>query len=702
MRISVASRLGTVFGLSLVILVIIGSIAFYDTKRLVAVTAARAQARQFLWGLDQLVANLRGAENEQRGYLLTGEPAYRAAYQRSTATFEHAIADLKSRDPSLRVRIEALEPLVAVVVRELDRGIEVRDQSGVDAAITDIRGGRGVGAMAEIRSAVTDISALETQVLTARASEATATARRTFLTIGFGTLFALIALSIASVVMSRGITRPVRLLVAGTERIAAGELSSRITAESEDEIGELAGSFNRMAESLEAQTRLLNESGGAITGGIRVMTDGSDKLLSRSLEQSQLAERSAQSLVSVRDITEQVVRTAEQVTTRTEDSAARATELRASSEQVRTSMTHLFESVAKTSSSTTEMSAASAQMATMTTALAAAGDDVLAFVSEMEATAGELGAAARATADLSRRAREEAVAGRSAVDKTVAGIEHSRELTERAAEVLADLATRVGQIRQILEVVANVTQRTNLLALNAAIIAAHAGEHGRGFNVVAEEMRELAEQTRKSTNEISSIVKGVQTASHAANSAMQDGVDRVRGTVNLARNASASLGRIVDTSTSSFEMSERISASLQQQAQATRSLHGTAAKMSDHIGENRRSIHEQAHAATLLAQEAEAVHNIAAQVRSASEHQSKAARGIAEAMEQIDLDARTIRDIVRRQLAQIEQVSSASGSMRDIAQQNNALAEELTETVRTLAKSGERFEQVVGRLRSAK
>jgi methyl-accepting chemotaxis protein len=699
MRTSVAGKLRTVFGLSLVILIIIGSIAFYDTKHLVAVTTARSQARQFLVDLEQLVANLRGAENEQRGYLLTGEPAYRVAYQKSTATFSPAISDLKRRDPALRGRLEALEPLIAAVIRELDHGIEVRDQKGLDAAIADIRGHRNDNAIIAIRNAVSSIEAQETQVLKARAAEATATASRTFLTIGFGTLFALIALSIASVVMSRGITRPVQKLVAGTERIAAGELSSRITAESGDEIGELAVSFNRMAESLEIRTRALNESGGAITGGIRVMTNGSDMLLIRSTEQSQLAERSAQSLVNVRDITEQVVRTAEGVTSRTEDSAARATELRVSSEEVRTTMTQLFESAAKTSSSTTQMSAASAQMSAMTSALAAAGDDVLAFISEMEATSVELGSLAQNTAGLSRRAREEAVAGRAAVDETVTGIEHSRELTERAADVLADLTARVGQIRQILEVVGHVTQRTNLLALNAAIIAAHAGEHGRGFNVVAEEMRELAEQTRKSTNEISAIVTGVRTASQAAVAAMQDGVDRVRGTVDVARNASASLGRIVDTSTSSFEMSERISASLEQQAMATRSLHRTASKMSDHIGENRRSIEEQASAARLLAQEAEAVHNIAAQVRSASDHQSNAARGIAEAMEQIDLDARSIRDIVRRQLGQLEEVSGASSSMRDIAQKNNALAEELTETVRTLAQSGERFEQVVARMR---
>jgi methyl-accepting chemotaxis protein len=697
MRTSVAAKLGAVFGLSLVILVIIGSIAIYDTNRLVAATAARAQARQFLWDLEQVVANLRGAANEQRGYLLTGDPIYRVAFRQSTDTFKLAFADLKRRDPSLRTQVEGLEPLVTVAIHELQHGIDLRDQKGPQAAIADVREGTGNAAIAATRQAVTDIAALENKVLTDRAADAASIAQRTFLTIGFGTLLALIALSMASVLLSRNITRPVRSLVAATDRIAAGELNSRIKAEGNDEIGDLAGSFNRMAESLEVRTRALNESGTAITGGIQVMTSGSNTLLVRSKEQSTLAERSAISLVGVRKITEQVVRTAEGVTSRTEDSAARATELRASSEEVRTSMIHLFDSAAKTSSSTTQMSASSAEMAAMTSALASAGDDVLSFVSEMEATTAELGTAAQTTAELSRNAREEALAGSLAVDATVAGIEHSRELTERAAGVLSDLASRVGEIRQILEVVGHVTHRTNLLALNAAIIAAQAGEHGSSFNVVAEEMRELAEQTRKSTNEISAIVTGVSSASQAAMAAMQDGVDRVRGTVSLARNASASLGRIVETSTSSFQMSERISASLQQQAQATRSLHGTASRMSDHISENRRSIEEQARAATLLAHEAEAVHNIAAQVRSACEQQSSTSRGIAESMEQIDHDARSIRDIVRLQLVQIEEVSGASSSMRDIAIKNNSLAEELTETVRTLVKSGEKFEQVVGR-----
>ena len=104
MRTSVASKLRTVFGLSLFILVVIGGIAFYDTEHLVAVTTARSQARQFLANLEQLVSNLHAAEDDQRGYLLTGDAAYRDAFLQSTKTFAPAITDLKRRDPALSGR----------------------------------------------------------------------------------------------------------------------------------------------------------------------------------------------------------------------------------------------------------------------------------------------------------------------------------------------------------------------------------------------------------------------------------------------------------------------------------------------------------------------------------------------------------------------------------------------------------------------
>jgi methyl-accepting chemotaxis protein len=696
---SVASKLRAGFGLGLLILIAIGSVSFYDTKRLVEVTAARAQARQFLWDLEQVISNLRGAENEQRGYLLTGDPAHLAAFRKSSETVDKLLGDLVKREPALRDRVAALRPLVAANLTELQHGIDVRDRSGLQAAIADARASHADETMDQIRAAAKSIADAESAVLAQRAAIVTATARRTFLTIGVGTLLALIVLSMASIIIARGITGPVDELVAGAERIGRGELSARIDVRTNDEIADLGAAFNRMAESLDRQSRALTDSGSALTGGISVMTEGSGMLLTRSREQSELAERSSRSLSQVRDGIESIFRSAEKVARLTEDSSSRAIELQASSEEVRASMDHLFDSVSRSTSSTTEMSTASAQMTAMTASLAAAGDEVLSFVAEMEATTAELDKASRSTSDLSRTAREEALAGREAVAETVRSVDLSRELTERASAILGELAGRVAEIGRILRVISEVTEKTNLLALNAAIIAAQAGEQGRGFTVVAGEMRDLAEQTRRSTDEIGSIIAGVQHGSRDAVTAMEESLSRVRDSVSLSRDANASLGRIVASSSSSFEMSEGISLSLAQQAEASRRLYQTAAKMSDAIGESRRSIEEQARAARLLADEAERVHGIAAQVKSASQQQTEAGAGIAAAIAQIDADSRAMRDLLRRQLQEIEQIANASSAMRDIAQQNNTLSQELGETVRSLGQSSQRFESEVSRLR---
>ncbi len=699
-RFSVGAKLRGGFASALLILVAIGVVAFYNTRKLVKVTEARAEARQFLWDLDQIVSNIRGAQSEQRAYLLTGAPEHLTAFHDRADSFAAALLDLKRRDPSLRQRIDDLLTLIDSEVQGLLNIVTTRNIKGLDAAIAEMKDESSENRMKTIRAKVAEIQAIEREVLALRAAEENATVRRTFWAIGAGTVLALIVVMAASVLITRGITEPVRDLVHGAERIGKGELSVRIQIASNDEIGELAGTFNRMAESLATQNRVLSDSGTALTDGVRVISDGSDVLVTRSLEQSQLVESSTRSLDAVRSGINEVFKTAEQVNRRTEECAGRAAELQGSTEQVRASMQNLFESVENTSASTAQMSAASTQMASMISDLTTVGEQTLSFVSEMEATTRQLDEAARQTATLSDQARKEALAGREAVQQTVGGIDRSRELIEKAAEALDDLATRAGQIERIVAVISAVTRQTNLLALNAAIIAAQAGEHGRPFTVVADEMRELADQTRRSTEEITSMINGLQNGSREAVRAMHEGRDLVRGNVDVAQNASASLSRIVTASTSSFEMADKISNSLKQQAEASQRLHEASSRMADHIDENRRSIEEQARNAQLLAREAERVRGIAGEVRMASEQQSVAARDIATSVEQIDSDARHTRDLLVEQIAELERIAGAAAAMREIAQQNNSLAGDFTETVRHLAQRSEDFQVVVNQLRA--
>ena len=352
-------------------------------------------------------------------------------------------------------------------------------------------------------------------------------------------LFTTLVFSAATIVLSRDVTVPLRELRGLARDMAEGNFDVAPSVFADDEVGQLADSFGETRSNLRRLLGRVGGSGTTITDGVRVITDGTGLLLVRSRDQSELTESSSLALENVRAGIGSVLGAAETVTDLTQDASARALELQASAEEVARSMDYLFQSVEKTSSSTTEMNASMNEMSNRTEVLAGIGDEVLSFVAEMDSTVSELLSSSEATAEIAQQVREDARAGGAAVDRTVEGINATHELTMSTAQTIDDLQRSVGEISQILNVIEEVANRTNLLSLNAAIIAAQAGEQGAGFTVVADEIRELAERTRGSTKEISAIIKAVQGGSRQAVTKMHEGVARVTENVTLARDAAA-------------------------------------------------------------------------------------------------------------------------------------------------------------------
>jgi methyl-accepting chemotaxis protein len=504
---------------------------------------------------------------------------------------------------------------------------------------------------------------------------------------------------LATYFLSRELTRSLRRLTRIAAEMADGNFQAGSAVFSDDEVGELADSFAETGQNLTRLIGKVGGSGAAITDGVRVITGGTETMTRRAHEQTSLTTSSTEALENVRAGIESLVEAAGGVEGLTQDSASRALELQASAEEVARSMDVLFQSVEKTSSSTTEMDASASEMSKRTEVLAGIGDEVLTFVAEMEATAEELRQNAHATADLSRKVEEDAAQGGSAVGETLDGISRSQQMTEHAATVIGELRQSVGTISQILTVIEEIADRTNLLSLNAAIIAAQAGEHGAGFTVVADEIRQLAERTRGSTKEISGIIKAIQAGSREAMSTMEGGVALVNENVTLARNAATSLEKIVTSAGRSYEMANKISRALQDQAEASRHLHQVSSRMSDHISEINRSTTEQARGTRLMAEEAERVRDIAFQVKSSTEQQSQAGRGITAAMEQISGEVTAMRNLLQAQLEETEQIAEAARTMRVIAEENETIAADFNRTLTGLTSSATAFDAEVRRFK---
>lgn len=500
--------------------------------------------------------------------------------------------------------------------------------------------------------------------------------------------------------LARDVTRPAAELVRFAGELAQGHFSSDVRIFSDDEIGKLARSFGVTRTNLRALVGRVGDRGDSISLGVRSMSVGTESLVENAHEQSGMAAQSSSALALVQNETQSVARETDRVTELTYDSAGRATELRASFAEVAKRMDDLVSSVEKSSSAATEIDASAAENARRTQNLAAIGTDVLAFVAEMDATVAHITRTAQSTASLSNEMREHADAGREAVDATMDGIRNAQDSTRRTAGAFDALQKSLGQIDSILVFIDEVTNRTNLLSFNAAIIAAQAGGNDHGFSVIADEIRQLADRTRNATKEIASIIRGVQPIARQAVAAIDEGVQNVDRTVELAQHASSALVTILGSADRSLDMTRTISHALEEQAKASRHLHGVTATMSDHIAEMQRATEGQAAATRMLATEAERVSDIAEQVKRATDEQTVAADGIAKAMEHIAADVRSIRDRLDRQLHQAEQIATASRVTLSIAERNNTIAEEFRTSLQTLLQSGHELETEVARFRA--
>ena len=192
-------------------------------------------------------------------------------------------------------------------------------------------------------------------------------------------------------------------------------------------------------------------------------------------------------------------------------------------------------------------------------------DEMTHSVSEVAASAAE---AASAAGDASHAASD----GQSVVNRTVHSIQQLAANVEETAEVIRKLEADSNQVGVVLDVIKGIAEQTNLLALNAAIEAARAGEQGRGFAVVADEVRTLASRTQQSTEEIQSTIEQLQGAARSAVGVMSKGTEQATESVETANKAGSSLNAINETIKKITQMNDQIADSTGEQQQVARTI----------------------------------------------------------------------------------------------------------------------------------
>ena len=222
-------------------------------------------------------------------------------------------------------------------------------------------------------------------------------------------------------------------------------------------------------------------------------------------------------------------------------------------------------------------------------------EQVATAIHQMSATVDEIAKSANDAATSAKAADDHTKQGRDVVKSTVDAIQSLANHVNQTSQTISKVAEDSDNIGKVLDVIGSIAEQTNLLALNAAIESARAGEHGRGFSVVADEVRTLASRTQKSTQEIKEMIERLQTATHEAVRSMNTGKEEADHTVERARNADESLKAITSAVGEINDMNTHIASAADEQSSVTEEINqniNTISSISDQSAQSSAQVKE--------------------------------------------------------------------------------------------------------------
>jgi methyl-accepting chemotaxis protein len=240
---------------------------------------------------------------------------------------------------------------------------------------------------------------------------------------------------------------------------------------------------------------------------------------------------------------------------------------------------------------------------------------MLEAIAVMSSKVSDIATHAGSAAKLASSADDDAKQGRVVVSSMVRSIDEVASEVERAAGVIRQLESDVGNVSKILDVIKAVAEQTNLLALNAAIEAARAGEQGRGFAVVADEVRTLASRTQQSTAEIRQVIEKLQSAAHSAVEVMQSSQQRAGSGVSQANAAGTSLQSITERIEAISGMNREIAAATTDQQKNADAIQSSVQNLRDTASDSAGSVERVAEFSGSLARLAAKLSDVAGQFR---------------------------------------------------------------------------------------
>lgn len=526
-----------------------------------------------------------------------------------------------------------------------------------------------------------------------------------------------IIVAVLGIVFARSLAAPVKVMTGALQNMARGDLNrdmplsvKQAINSRRDELGAMGQALN---ESEQYFTTMAEAAGQIAQGDLSVeikpnndkdelgvafaqmianlrqliveVTDNANMVGLASADLASVAEQAGQATHQIAETMQQVARGTQQQTDSITKTAGSMDQMARAIDGVARGAQDQATSIGQTAQAVGELTSSIHQVARGTEAQAEAVTQAKNVGLTLETAVKQITTQVDQVAAFIKTNLHATQSGQQAAREAVAGIDQLGAATEQLAHRVVDLGKRSTQIGAIIETIDDIASQTNLLALNAAIEAARAGEHGKGFAVVADEVRKLAERSSQATKEIREMIQMVQAGAESTVEAMKQAGQEVKGGVTLTRQAGSAFEVIASGTADSAKQIEAALSALAAVQQATQQLDQAIAAVEQVARENSTL-------AARMGNAAQAAGELVEQVSAVVEENSAATEEMAANADEVSEAIADISSVSEENSAAVEEVTAS-------AQEMSAQVEEVTSSAQSLAEMAQTLQGLVSQFK---